>query len=137
MAACVESVADAIFSEQSKYMDRVLTTWAIWTHTKSVRLGYPQAGNIWGLVTPMQEPRKFELSMTDDQMQQVDHAIAQKPWRLRMMVFVEYCLHEPQEVKGRRFGLKRTTYRDQLDRLRVNLYEELQPAIDSWRQSVL
>lgn len=136
MAAAPEIVLDMIVTaDDLKYMDRAVVTWTYWAWAHSNRLGYPEAGNIWGLFKP--EARNFELALEDTQCAQIDRQIARRPWRKRKMVFVEYWLHEPQEQKARRFQLPRTTYRDRLDELLRDLYKDLMPGIENWRQSTL
>lgn len=124
-----------ITDDDVKYMDRAVVTWTYWAWANSMKLGYPEAGNIWGLVKP--EARKFELALDDWQCALIDKRIAKMPWRKRKMVFVEYWLHEPQEMKARRFSIPRTTYRDRLTELMKEMYLGLMPGIEDWRQLVL
>jgi hypothetical protein len=136
MAAAPAIVLDmTVSADELKYMDRAVVTWTYWAWEHSDRLGYPEAGNIWGLFKP--EARRFELALDDSKCAQIDRQIARRPWRKRKMIFVEYWLHEPQEQKARRFQLPRTTYRDRLDDLLRDLYKDMMPGIEDWRQSTL
>lgn len=127
-----ETEAPSVRDEETAYMDRVLVTWSYWVWTVSSDLGYPEAGNIWGLSKPS-TPRK-ELNLDDDQLLLVDQAIAKLPWRTgRKVIFVEYFQEDAQEAKARRFNLSRWSYRRKLDALQYELYQALMPAIESWR----
>jgi hypothetical protein len=135
MNAVAEVLDMDVTADEVKYMDRAVVTWTYWAWANSNRLGYPEAGSIWGLFKP--EVRHFELALDEAQCALIDKQIARRPWRKRKMIFVEYWLHEPQELKGRRFGLPRTTYRDRVDDLLKDLYRDLMPGIEDWRQSAL
>lgn len=119
-------------TDEIEYMDRVLVTWSYWAFTVSSALGYPEAGNIWGLKRPGSRPT--ELNLDDDKLLSVDQSIAKLPWRTgRKVIFVEYFVGDPQEVKAKRFNLSRSGYRRKLDVLRYDLYQSLMPAIEDWR----
>ena len=122
--------------DETKFMDRVLVAWSSWAHVTSKKLGYPACGDIWGLYKPPVDRR--ELKLTDDQLVLVDQAVAKLPWRTgRKVLFVEYWLEDPQEVKAKRFNQTRYTYRRKLDILRYDLYQSLMPDVEAWRLAVL
>lgn len=122
------------------FMDRVLEAWAIDAHEQATQLGYPEAGNIWGIVRPV-ENRKI-LQLEGKELMLVDAKVVALPWRsltmkCRKLVFTEYFSHDPQGVKAQRFAVSVRTYYRRLNELQQKLYDDLQPDIQRWRDRVL
>lgn len=122
--------------EEVDYMDRVLVAWSHWAWNRASELGFPQSGVLWGLKEPAHS--KADLNLDDDQFVLVDQRIARLPYRTgRKVIFVEYFIGEPLEVKAKRFNLSRRSYCRRLDVLRYDLYQSCMPQIEAWRLSVL
>lgn len=122
--------------DETKFMHRVLLSWALWAYQQKEGLGYQQCSTIWGVKEPVK--RKKELNLDDDQLVKVDIAVAKLPFRGgRKFIFVDYWEHEPQEVKAKRFNMIRRDYEKRLDDLRQGLYNDLMPEIELWRLEVL
>lgn len=122
-----------------QFMDDVLEAWALDAHQQSVRLGYPEAGNIWGLMAPV--THRWVLNLDAQQLMIVDRQIVKLPWRdrdlrCRKAIFVEYFSRDPQGIKAQRFGLSVRTYHRRLKELQQYLYDQLSPGIEEWSQRV-
>lgn len=135
-----ETIVEDYDSEDVAFMERVLEVWSLDAHDNAVRLGYPEAGNVWGIVTPV--ARRRILNLDQKQLIVVDREIAKLPWRdrelrCRKLVFVEYFSHEHQHARAKRFNVSVRTYFRRLKSLQQHLYNQLCPAIEAWPQRVL
>jgi len=135
-----ETAVEDYDDDDVAFMDRVLEAWAIDAHEHAAKLGYPEAGNIWGIISPVAS-RKI-LNLDERQLMAVDREVVQLPFRAvtlrcRKLIFVEYFSHDPRGIKAQRFSVSVRTYVRRLKSLQQHLYNRLSPGIDQWPQRVM
>lgn len=130
-------IVESSLDDQVSYMDRLLYAWAQWAWCTNSQLGFPAAGVIWGVKTPVEDRKLHELAGTDDMFGLVDRAVAQLSWPKRKRLFVHYWQDETEERKGQRFGETRYSYRRRIRELQIELYDALLPDVEDWRRSIL
>lgn len=124
-------------AEKIRYMELAVAAWSNWAHRRSVNLGFPQAGDLWGINKPDQA-KLTELDLDDDQLMLIDRQITKLPYRNgRKIIFVEFFTYATQETKAQRFGLSRWAYKRRLESLLYELYQSCMPDIEQWRLSIL
>lgn len=113
------------------YCEQVMWCWAVWANGNAVRLGYPEAGNIWGLSKPAE--RKWYLNLTDDHLLMVDRIVVKLPWRPeRKLIWLHFFSRRPKRLKCQYYALSGDEYDAKIEELLARIYAQLRPSIDSW-----
>lgn len=122
---------DTSIAAECEFAHQLLVAWAAWIYGAG-KLGCSTYSDV--LDMPLSE-LKGHISLSEDQLLAVDHAIAQLPERMRRLVFVHYCSSEdePMSSRYRRLSVSRLEYRTRMLAVHSALYARLMPAIEGWR----
>lgn len=134
--------ADVVYQEldyrKILLMSDVMIAWRMDAYRAAIKLGYPQAGNIWGMKTPI--TNRWVLDLTEDQLMLVDRrVVAPLPWRSRnfrsrKFVFIQTSYGEPQRIRAMRMGISRRTYDRWWKEFLLYAFDALCPEIEIWPQ---
>lgn len=117
--------------------DTLLVQWARWQRSEGPwRVNYPRCSSFaWNLKSSSEESQPVARSRApdgfDDDMMRVDALLSH--WRMTRkalwkLVKAEYLSGGSAETKAKRLRMPRTTYRQQLDIMRVELFTMLMHA---------
>jgi len=135
MIAIYSDAIDTDTSVECAFAHELLVAWAAWTYGAG-KLGCGTYGDVLDL--PASE-LKGHISLNEDQLLAIDHAVAQLPHRMQRLASVHYASSEdePMTVRYHRLGCTRIEYRTRMTALHSAVYARLMPAVERWRHSVL
>jgi hypothetical protein len=121
-------------NDETRYMDRALESWIWWQNG----VGPQQPVSFGDLFNISSEDIGSRmLALSEDQFLLIDQTIARLSEHDRELIDIEYRWSATQERKAEFFCVSRKTYVKKVLELKANLYADLMPDIEVWRESVL
>jgi len=124
-------MTEAATSDELAFVDRLLDSWATWAHSDSHgRYAKPSAAYSTG-----PEALPCVLPLSDQQFEQVDHAVARLPVHLKNLIAVNYfrALTETRKRKAMLLGMSVGRYTRYLQQAQAEVLAQLPGDVYTWQ----